>query len=47
MASAAVFLHSAVVFRAAKLTAQSFRSTLSKKKPRSDACNHNHGKTND
>jgi hypothetical protein len=47
MLPAAIFFHSAIVFRAPKLIPQSFRSTLSKKDPRSYACNHNHDKTND
>jgi hypothetical protein len=41
-----VFLHSAVIFSATKLSAQFSGSALSEKKPCCDACNHNHGETN-
>jgi hypothetical protein len=50
MPPAPVFLHGAVIFSAAKLSAQPCSSALSENKPRSDAGSHNHGnheETND
>jgi hypothetical protein len=46
MPPTAVFLQSAVIFSATKLSAQLSSAALSEKKPRRYACNHNHGETN-
>jgi hypothetical protein len=46
MPPAPVFLHSAVIFSATELGAQSSSAALSEKKPGGDACNHNHDETN-
>jgi hypothetical protein len=46
MPPAAVFLHSAIIFSATKLSAQPSSAALSEKEPRGYACNHNHGETN-
>jgi hypothetical protein len=46
MPPAAIFLQSAVIFSATKLSAQFFSSALSEKEPCCDAYNQNHGETN-
>jgi hypothetical protein len=46
MPPAAVFFNSAIIFSATKLSAQPSSAALSEKKPRGNACNHNHGETN-
>jgi hypothetical protein len=43
---AAVFFHSAIIFSVTKLSAQTSSAALSEKKPRGNACNHDHGETN-
>ena len=46
MAPAAIFLHSAIIFSTAKLSAQPSSAALSENKPGSDACNDYHSETN-
>jgi hypothetical protein len=46
MPPAAIFLHSAIIFSAPKLSAQPSSAALSENKPSGDACNDYHSQTN-
>jgi len=47
MPPVAAFLHGAIIFCAAELSAQSFSPALSVQEERGDACNENHDESND